>query len=175
MKGLWTPAWIARHVLALVLVGGFLGLGWWQFSRATGGNTLSWGYAFEWPVFAAFVVFIWVREVQLERRGRRSAPPGPAFADPGVNPPADHADVADQPVADQPITVRRPVRVGRPVHTPVDGTAGAADDAELIEYNAYLAWLKAHPGAGPLDYPGPAGPAARQAPADGPAPPGRPA
>src|SRR5215207_9551398 len=54
MKGLWTPAWIARHVLAIVLVLAFLALGWWQFDRASGGNALSWGYTFEWPLFAAF-------------------------------------------------------------------------------------------------------------------------
>ena len=72
MKGLWTPAWIFRHVLGLVLVAGFLLLGWWQYSRATGGNALSWGYAFQWPLFAAFVAFVWFREVQLERRGGRT-------------------------------------------------------------------------------------------------------
>ncbi|MEK8109559.1 hypothetical protein NKG94_43705 [Micromonospora sp. M12] len=27
----------------VVLVVGFLGLGWWQVSRATAGNSLSWG------------------------------------------------------------------------------------------------------------------------------------
>src|SRR4051812_25883839 len=64
MKGLWTPAWIARHVLAIVLAAGCLVLGWWQFGRASEGNSISWGYMFEWPVFAGFVVFLWWREVQ---------------------------------------------------------------------------------------------------------------
>ena len=27
-------------------------------------------------------------------------------------------------------------------------------DPELAAYNRYLAWLAAHPGAGPADYPG---------------------
>ncbi len=71
MKGLWTPAWIARHVAALVLTAGFLALGWWQYTRAAEGNALSWGYAFQWPVFAGFVVFLWVREMQVERRAAR--------------------------------------------------------------------------------------------------------
>lgn len=133
MKGLWTPAWIARHVLAIVLVAGFLGLGWWQFSRATGGNSLSWGYTFEWPVFAAFVVFLWFREVQLARRPA----PGPA----------------DEP-ADEPERLPgAPVTVGRPVRVPISG-APAEDDPELSAYNDYLAWLAAHPGARPGDYPG---------------------
>ncbi|MFI7598955.1 hypothetical protein [Actinoplanes sp. NPDC049681] len=136
MRALWTPAWIARHVVALVLVAGFLALGWWQFSRATGGNTLSWGYTFEWPVFALFVVFLWVREVQQELRAGRPAPEEP------TEPPAA------APGDDAPVTVRRPVRV------PVAPQAVPADDPELDAYNDYLAWLNAHPGARPGDYPG---------------------
>jgi hypothetical protein len=130
MSGLWTPAWIARHVLALVLTGGCLALGWWQYTRATGGNALSWGYTFQWPVFAGFVVFLWLREVQL---ARRTQPP----------PPADEPE--RRPGA--PVTVGRPVRVAA-------GAAPAEGDPELDAYNDYLAWLAAHPGARPVDYPG---------------------
>jgi hypothetical protein len=139
MKGLWTPAWIARHVLAVVLVVAFLGLGWWQFSRAAGGNTLSWGYTFEWPVFAAFVAFLWFREVQHELRG-----PGPAAQDP------------EQPLTEQPQAEQRKgaeITVGRPVRVPV-AVARSEDDPELTAYNDYLSWLAAHPGARPSDYPG---------------------
>jgi hypothetical protein len=135
MKGLWTPAWIARHVLALVLVLAFLGLGWWQFSRATGGNTLSWGYTFEWPVFAAFVVFLWFREVQQERRAGRA--------------PQEEPPPAQEQKAEGPVTVRRPVRVPVAAPAPPD-----EDDPELAAYNDYLGWLAAHPGARPSDYPG---------------------
>jgi len=138
MKGLWTPAWIARHVLALVLVVAFLALGWWQFSRATGGNALSWGYTFEWPVFALFVVFIWFREVQQERRSARAERAEPA---------AETEVARSLPGQDPPMTVRRPVRV------PVAGAAPADDDPELAAYNDYLGWLAAHPGARPSDYP----------------------
>lgn len=132
MKGLWTPAWIARHVLALVTVAGCLGLGWWQFSRASGGNTLSWGYTFEWPVFAGFFAFLWFREVQLARR-----PPAPAEQE------------EEQPprLPGAPVTVGRPVRVAVPA-------GPVADDPELDAYNDYLAWLAAHPAARPGDYPG---------------------
>jgi hypothetical protein len=139
MKGLWTPVWIARHVLALVLVAGFLVLGWWQFSRATGGNSLSWGYTFEWPVFAAFVGFIWFREVQLTRRG-------PAASQPPGDTPEPPVAVAER-LPGAPVTVGRPVRVAVPA-------APAADDPELNAYNDYLGWLAAHPGARPGDYPG---------------------
>ncbi len=132
MKGLWTPAWIARHVLALVLTAACLGLGWWQFSRATGGNSLSWGYMFEWPVFAGFVVFIWIREIQVYRRK--------------LTPSVDEAPApARDP--DAPVALGRPVRVAvRP--------AAAVADPELDAYNDYLAWLAEHPGARPADYPG---------------------
>ena len=135
MKGLWTPAWIARHVLALVLTAGCLGLGWWQFSRAQSGNAISWGYMFQWPAFAGFVIFLWWREVQLARRK------------PGAEPRATDAPPAEPRLPGTPVTVGRPVRVA--VRATPD-----ADDPELAAYNAYLAWLNANPGARPGDYPG---------------------
>jgi DNA-binding transcriptional regulator of glucitol operon len=134
MKGLWTPAWIARHVVALVLVVGFLGLGWWQYTRATGGNALSWGYMFQWPLFAMFVGFLWWREVQHQRRG-----------------PDDTAEPAPGPER----LPGSPVTVGRPIRVPARPAAAADDDdPELAAYNDYLSWLAAHPGARPSDYPG---------------------
>jgi hypothetical protein len=145
MKGLWTPAWIARHVVALALVGGFLALGWWQYNRASGGNTLSWAYTFEWPVFAAFVVFIWFREVQVALTdGRRDADP----VEPGPAPaPEDRTAAQSAPSRTAEVTVGRPVRVATP-------TVSGGTDPELDAYNAYLSWLNAHPGARPGDYPG---------------------
>ncbi|MFC0006079.1 hypothetical protein [Micromonospora siamensis] len=139
MKRLWTPAWIARHVAMVVLVVGFLGLGWWQVNRAAEGNTLSFGYAIEWPVFAGFVIFVWWREVRHTLRDRPEAPATPA------TPPA----AAPAPVADVP-GVRRPVRVSRGPARPVDGP----EDGDLAAYNRYLTWLNANPGARPGDYPG---------------------
>ncbi|MDR6323165.1 hypothetical protein [Actinoplanes couchii] len=137
MKGLWTPAWMARHLLALAMTATCLALGWWQFSRAADGNSISYGYMFQWPVFGGFVVFIWVREMQLARRKAAGQPvtePEPALRAGAVEPGA-------------PVTLGRPVRVAvaRPEETP---------DPELDAYNDYLAWLAAHPGAGPSDYPG---------------------
>jgi hypothetical protein len=124
MKGLWTPAWIARHVAALVLILAFLALGWWQYTRATQGNALSWGYTVQWPVFAGFVGFLWWREVQLSRGGGAKPEPKPEPA------------------------MRRPVRVPSRPAQEID------DDPELSAYNEYLAWLAANPGARPGDYPG---------------------
>lgn len=31
----------------------------WQVHRALSGNTLSWAYAFEWPFFAGYAVYMW--------------------------------------------------------------------------------------------------------------------
>jgi DNA-binding transcriptional regulator of glucitol operon len=144
MKRLWTPAWIARHVAMVVLVVTFLGLGWWQVSRAAAGNSLSWGYAVEWPVFAGFVVYVWWREVRLARRG------GVEAAEPPV--PADATAEQSPAVADGPHrpAVRRPVRVAR---VPAAGD-GDGEDADLAAYNRYLSWLNANPGSRPGDYPG---------------------
>ncbi|MFF5218289.1 hypothetical protein [Micromonospora sp. NPDC000442] len=155
MKRLWTPAWIARHVAMVVLVTTFLGLGWWQVSRAAAGNAISWGYAVEWPIFAGFVVFVWWREVRHTLR--TVIPPN---RDPVVlasaGRPADSAEPdvtasgsADPARTDQPRTgIRRPVRVARVSAGPGE------DDADLVAYNRYLSWLNANPGAKPGDYPG---------------------
>ncbi|MFF3855223.1 hypothetical protein [Micromonospora sp. NPDC002575] len=141
MMRLWTPAWIARHVAMVVLVVGFLGLGWWQITRAAEGNALSWGYAVEWPIFAAFVLFVWWRELRHTLRSvPGDEPAGPATAD----------RVAAATPSATPAGVRRPVRVSRAPAAPDDG----ADDADLAAYNRYLAWLNANPGARPGDYPG---------------------
>ena len=51
-----------------VFVPGFLALGWWQLNRALSGNTLSWAYTFEWPLFAGYLLYVW-------RRLRRHPPP----------------------------------------------------------------------------------------------------
>ena len=129
MRRFLTPGWVARHVLAVALIVGFLALGWWQLGRASAGNALSWAYTVEWPVFAAFVAFMWVREVRLELRGDAPAPE-----------PAEQPDQA---------AVRRPVRVPHRA-----APASEPADPELDAYNDYLAWLNANPGARPADYPG---------------------
>lgn len=71
------PALIA---LVVVAAAGCLALGWWQWTRfeAVGGTGQNLGYALQWPLFAAFVVYAYRRFVQLEADGPaepdRSAP-----------------------------------------------------------------------------------------------------
>ncbi|WP_051462931.1 hypothetical protein [Haloglycomyces albus] len=81
---LFTPGWIFLHILALTLIPMFLWLGYWQLSRAQGGNALSWGYALEWPVFALFTLALWIRQIRAEMRtdrADRKGQPTPAEQD----------------------------------------------------------------------------------------------
>jgi hypothetical protein len=138
MRRLTSPGWLACHALAAVLVTAFAGLGWWQIGRATGGNTLSWAYAFEWPLFAGFVAFIWVREVR-RARGLTGAP-------------HDTETTAASAATPDASGFRRPVLTTR--RSPANGDTGDTSDTQLAAYNNYLGWLSAHPGARPTDYPG---------------------
>jgi hypothetical protein len=73
VRRLLTPPWIVLHFFAVVLTVAFGLLGWWQLSRAQGGNAISWGYAFEWPLFALFTLALWIRQMRLELRKDRPA------------------------------------------------------------------------------------------------------
>ena len=46
-------------------------LGDWQLRRAESGNALSWAYTFEWPLFAIFGVYFWVKTLRDELKNRR--------------------------------------------------------------------------------------------------------
>jgi hypothetical protein len=136
LRRLATPRWLLRHALVVAVVVTFTALARWQFRRATGGNALSWGYTLEWPLFAGFVVAMWVRAVRDELRGTgagtpRREPPPPIRR---VTPPIRQATPGGEP--------------------PTDRVPGADEDPDLAEYNRYLAWLAAHPDRGPGDYPG---------------------
>lgn len=128
MRRLLTPRWLLWHVLVAAAVVVFLGLARWQYGRAIGGNTLSWAYTLQWPLFAGFVVAMWVRTARDELRRVRDEPPPPA-------PP---------PIAPRPA---RPARRPRAVDP-------EPDDPELAAYNRYLAWLNANPDRKPSEYPG---------------------
>jgi hypothetical protein len=116
------------------MVAAFVGLGWWQAGRAADGNTLSWAYTFEWPVFAVFVIVLWIREMRQTLGGDRP----------------------EEPKAQSP--QRRGPVITRQAHgawdRPDDAASDEAADPRLAAYNRYLAWLSAHPEAKPNDYPG---------------------
>ena len=69
--------WLSRraiklHVVILIVVPGFLALCLWQVHRALGGNSLSWAYVFEWPLFGAYAIYMWRRFIRDETRGDTS-------------------------------------------------------------------------------------------------------
>jgi hypothetical protein len=116
------PRWLGWHVLMVV---SFWGMGWlgdWQFHRALAGNSLSWAYTFEWPLFAGFAVVFWAKTIRDEFRIRRGEMPDPRAA-----------ATEDLPAG---------------VSVQAAGAVQAADaepgeDEELSAYNAYLARLNA--------------------------------
>src|SRR5258708_33611026 len=61
-----TARWICWHLFAVAAVVGMTWLGDWQFRRAMAGNSLSWAYTFEWPIFAVFGVVFWIKTVRDE-------------------------------------------------------------------------------------------------------------
>jgi len=73
----WTfllrPRWLAWHGFAVIATVGMLWLGDWQLRRAEGGNELSWAYTFEWPLFAIFGVYFWVKSLRDELRSQAHA------------------------------------------------------------------------------------------------------
>ncbi|GEM_PF-146634 len=139
VRRLWTPRWAMIHAAAVILVLGFLGLGWWQVRRAADGNTLSFGYAIEWPIFAAFVLYVWVKEI---RRTLRES------ARPEVRLPAGRTTVESP--AWPPAATAAPNGRRRRNEAAYDDSG----DEDLAAYNRYLAWLNAHPHASPTEYPG---------------------
>ena len=62
MRSRWFSAGAVKlHILAFVSVAGMLYLFTWQLGRALAGNTLSWAYTIEWPLFAVYAVYMWWR------------------------------------------------------------------------------------------------------------------
>ena len=113
MRRLLHPKWLVWHALVVVLAVVFLRLGFWQWHRAVDTRSpQSMGYALQWPFFALFGVFVWVR---ICRDAVRTRP-------------------ADRPRARKP--ARRPAPAAA---APVPVTD--EEDPELAAYNRYLAEL----------------------------------
>jgi DNA-binding transcriptional regulator of glucitol operon len=91
-----------------------LGLAWWQWQRfqSASGTGQNLGYALQWPLFAAFVVYAYRKFVRYEEE-----PPDTRKPDAVTELPAGLLPERPKPVKDQP------------------------DDPTLAEYNAYLAKL----------------------------------
>jgi hypothetical protein len=115
---LFLPKWLGWHAFVILSVLVMLWLGNWQLHRAEAGNSLSWAYTFEWPLFAIFAVYFWIKTLRDE-----------------VHPPAQtaetDADDLSHRIPTPPPAAARVTGGGEP----------AADDAELAPYNAYRARL----------------------------------
>ena len=118
---LFRPKWLGWHALMVLSVLGMLALGDWQFHRAEAGNSLSWAYTFEWPIFAVFVIVFWAKTIKDEFR-----PPAQAEG-------LDHVA----------LPAGRDAAAGRPGAAPRRAGDEDEDDEELAAYNAYLARLTA--------------------------------
>lgn len=74
----WTGRAVALHITVVVVVTAFILLARWQVDRALSGNELSWVYAFEWPFFALYAVYMWWKLLVDDDLGpvrdRRAAP-----------------------------------------------------------------------------------------------------
>lgn len=116
MRRFFTPGWLGLHALAIALFSAFLFFGWWQLSRAQAGNDRSWAYVFEWPIFAIFVVVMWVKMIRDELNDDGKPKPQPPLQPP--EPPAKSEIIRQQ----------------------------EEEDEELAAYNRYLARLNSQPG-----------------------------
>ena len=128
---LLTPRWLSWHLFAAAAVTGMAWLGDWQFRRAMAGNTLSWAYTFEWPIFAIFGIVFWLKTIRDELHPAADGTQAsevelPAGAKPGSGPRAEPSGAA---AAD-----------GLPA-SGAEQAAEGQDERELAEYNAYLAKL----------------------------------
>jgi hypothetical protein len=50
---------VSLHLTLALVLAAFGALTWWQVRRAISGNTLSYVYSFEWPLFGAYAIYLW--------------------------------------------------------------------------------------------------------------------
>ncbi len=48
-----------------------------ELSRALGGNTLSWAYVFEWPIFECFAIYMWWKLLHEDDAPKAAKPATP--------------------------------------------------------------------------------------------------
>jgi hypothetical protein len=118
VAGRWfTRRAVALHLSVAAIVPTFAVLCDWQVHRALSGNALSWAYAFEWPFFAGYALYLWWR---LLHEDAWDEPAGPRHR---------HQAVAGDGVGHS--------------SDPGAGTSAEDEDPELVAYNRYLAELHA--------------------------------
>ncbi len=137
----FTPRCIGMHVTLLIVLPVFAWLTWWQLSRALDGNTLSWAYTFEWPLFAGYAVYVWWQLVhdQTAAVTRRVLPASV------VEPGSDHSQpgwaLTGGRRKNVAIAARSAVEEGVPAHGERFTEQTPEEAARLAAYNRYLAGL----------------------------------
>lgn len=140
-----------------VFVPGFLALGWWQLNRALSGNTLSWAYTFEWPLFAGYAVYVWWQLIHdnstavTRRRANGGAPAGGSSS--GSSPDGSRPEDASHLEPGWALTGGSQRSVAIATATAVDAERGGRGERfalqteeeakQLAAYNRYLAELAA--------------------------------
>jgi hypothetical protein len=129
-KKVWlSPRALKLHAVILILVPAFLALCVWQILRALGGNSLSWAYVFEWPLFAGYAVYMWWRFLHEDTVG---TPPAAATNGAGGRTGSAPGTGPEHPAAERSAPVTE------------NAAQQEEEDAELAAYNAYLAQLAEH-------------------------------
>jgi hypothetical protein len=83
---------VALTACTAFLVPSFLALGYWQLTRALGGNTLSWAYVFEWPLFAGYLIHVWWRLMHEPQEDTAEQSPMTAYTQAAPGGPATDED-----------------------------------------------------------------------------------
>jgi hypothetical protein len=74
MKRWLSPRAFLLHFELIIVAAGCGVATWWQAGRALSGNSLSWFYTFEWPVFVGIAAAAWwhlIHEDPVVRAERR--------------------------------------------------------------------------------------------------------
>ena len=167
MRRYFTLRCIGMHLTLAVLLPAFTALTIWQYDRATSGNTLSWAYTFEWPLFGGYAIYVWwqlihddptERKAALEASGDATASgdggdgdPGPVRVRPEDVPGWALGEARGRRAAGGAAGGGPGAGVAAPAGVAVDeirdGTVDDADpadaDPQLAAYNRYLAELRA--------------------------------
>lgn len=141
-------SWLSRraigiHLTALVTIPGFLALGWWQLHRALGGNTLSWAYSFEWPLFAAYGLYLWWRLIHEQPETLGESAPWQSAVEVEVES-ASETGTDREAVADGSTQAGAAAGGGSSESSgALGGDRDEPEDEELAAYNRYLQILAA--------------------------------
>jgi hypothetical protein len=138
------------HATLVVLLPVFAWLTWWQLSRALAGNTLSWAYTFEWPLFAGYAVYVWWQLIhdQTAAVTRRVLSSGNDSEGPDAgHPDADNREpgwaLSGGRRKNVAIAARSAVAPGTDAHGERFADQTPDEAARLAAYNKYLAQLSA--------------------------------